>query len=186
MSGPSPESDITTLLTHDHEVLKHLSTGFKGLSPDDMDKRFRDLVFNLVRHEVAEERIVYPAVRSGVLPGDAVGSALMEEENEIEQLLAVLEHMDVDAGSFAEVLDGLQSKVLEHMRDEELNLFPLLRDLVSDMRRWELGDHYMRAVRSATTHPHPRIPNNRAGTMALEPIAAIVDRVRDAIRSSAR
>lgn len=185
MASPSPETDVVSLLTHDHEVLRHLTTGFEGLGQEQRAERLRDLTVNLVRHEVAEERIVYPAIRTDVLPGDAMASALIGEEKEIEGLLRDLEKLLPESDSFEAILDRVQSQVLGHMRDEELNLFPLLRRLEADVRRWELGARYLRAVRSAPTHPHPHAPDTRPGTLVAGPIAALVDRVRDAVHRSA-
>ncbi len=184
MSGPSPETDIVTLLAHDHDVLRHLVSGLQGLAPGELEKRFSDLRVNLVRHEMAEQRVVYPAIRTDVVAGPDVADELVKEESETEQLLSGLDQTPRDDGTFARVLDIAQSRILEHMRDEERNLFPLLRDLEADVRRWELGSHYLRAVRASPTHPHPHLPGGRSGTLATGWLAGVVDRLRDSLSRS--
>ena len=185
MTGPHPDSDIVPLLIHDHDVLKHLAAGLHRLDPGKRDQRLREWTVRLVRHETAEERVVYPAVRVDVLPGDAVAATLISQERAIEELIVALEKLDSDGPAFESVLDGLQTQMIEHIHDEEVSLFPLLRDLEADVHRWELGDRYARVIRAAPTHPHPHLPEHRPGIVVAEPIAALIDRVRDAVHRAA-
>jgi hypothetical protein len=184
VTGPHPDSDIVPLLTHDHDVLRHLTTGFSGLGPHERDMRLRDLTIQLVRHEFAEERVVHSAIRVDVLPGDAVTSILLAQETDIKELLATLKRLDSAGTAFDAVLDGLQTQVLEHFRDEEVRLFPLVLKLESDVRRWELGDKYASVIRTAPTSPHPHVPSSRPQILVAEPIAALIDRVRDSVQKA--
>lgn len=183
MSEARTGSGIVALLTHDHEVLRHLVTGFGQIDQGDWQEKIHDLTASLVRHEVAEQRVVYPAVRADVLSGDAVATALLAQEAEAEELLAALEKLDGVGGSFAAVLDQLQTLVLDHMRDEETLLFPLLRNLEDDVRQSELADRYTHAMAAAPTRPHPHAPDTPPGNAVMGPIAALVDRVRDAVQA---
>jgi hypothetical protein len=114
-----------------------------------------------------------------------VAAALLREEADLEELAATLERLDSAGDAFDAVLDGLQSQMIEHMRDEEVMLFPLLRNLEADVRRWDLGNRYARATATAPTRPHPRMPNTRPGIVFAEPIASLIDRVRDRVGSAA-
>ena len=181
MTGPAPETDIVALLLQDHAAIEELLTGYDGLTEGQKRERFGQLVQTLVRHETGEERIVYPAVRLDVLPGDEIARALLEQESEISLLLATAEKLAEDSSSFLEVLAGIEERLRGHMSSEELNLLPLLRNLEDDERRWELGDRYLRAVRSAPTHPHPHVPTSRAGMAVAEPIASLIDHTRDLV-----
>ena len=184
MTGPHPDSDIVPLLTHDHDVLRHLTAGFSGLGPHEREVRLRDLTIQLVRHEFAEERVVHSAIRVDVLPGDPIVQVLIAEENDIKELLATLERLEIAGPAFEAVLDGLQTQILEHFFDEEVRLFPLLRDLESDVRRWELGDKYASVIRTAPINPHPHVPSTRPQVLVAEPIAGLIDRVRDAVKKA--
>ena len=183
MSEARAGSGIVALLTHDHEVLRHLVTGFGQIDQEDWGKRFHDLTTSLLRHEVAEQRVLYPAVRTDVLPGDAVATALLAQEAEAEELLAALEKLDCVGGSFAAVLDQLQTLVLDHMRAEETILFPLLSNLENDVRQSELADRYTHAMAVAPTHPHPHAPDTPPGNAVMGAIAALFDRVRNAVHA---
>ena len=73
----------------------------------------------------------------------------------------------------------MQTLVLEHMREEQVHVLPLLHDLEDDIRRSELGERYLRAMAAAHTHPHPHLPNAAPGNVIAGPLAALVDRFRD-------
>jgi hemerythrin superfamily protein len=177
------EEDVVDLLTHDHDVLRRLVTGFGELDRSQWGPKFEKMTAYLVRHEDAEERVVYPALRADTLPGPMVANPLLAEEAEAENLLATLEKLDREGASFASVLDQLQTLVLEHMRDEEIAVFPLIRNLEDDIRRAELSDQYARAMAVAPTHPHPHAPDTPPGNVVLGPIAAVFDRIRDALHA---
>lgn len=65
----------------------------------------------LVRHEVAEERVVYAAVRVDVLPGDAVAAAVINKERDIDGLIVALEKLDSAEPAFESVLEGWQTEI---------------------------------------------------------------------------
>ncbi len=181
MTGPAPETDIVALLLQDHAAIEELLAGYEGLGDEQREDRFRELVHQLVRHEVAEERVVYPAVRLDVLPGEEVAQALLQQETEIELLLDAARKLDSGSDQLHEVLELVKERLLEHIRSEELHLLPLLRKLEADERRWELGYRYLKAVRSAPTRPHPHAPRSRAGLAVAGPIAAVIDWARDLV-----
>jgi hemerythrin superfamily protein len=180
---PELDGDVVTLLIHHHDQLRHLVTGFGELDQNEWGPKFQQMTAYLVRHEVAEERVVYPAVRTDINSGPLMVKPLLAEEAKAEELLATLEKLDSTGGSFASVLDQLQTLVIEHMSDEETILFPTIRDLEDDVRRAELSERYAHAMAAAPTHPHPHVPDQPLTQAALGPIAAVLDRMRDALHA---
>ena len=55
--------DLVTKLLADHEQVKQMFTRIESAPPDKAGEMFWELTHELVRHEVAEEEIVYPQVR---------------------------------------------------------------------------------------------------------------------------
>lgn len=56
----------------------------------------------------------------------------------------------------------------------------MLLGAVAVDERVELGRRYVKAKDAAPTHPHPHAPDTPPGNVVLGPVAALVDRVRDA------
>lgn len=174
------QSDIVELITEDHEALKSRLGEVTPAQGTDRDRVFRDLTEALVRHEVAEEVVVYPALRR-LDRGDAVADARISEQAEAESKLAELERFRSDTSEFATGFSQLQDSVLGHAQLEEREVLPMLAELPED-RRFELGHRYVRARSSAPTHPHPSAPDTPPGNVLAGPVAALFDRIRDAAR----
>jgi hemerythrin superfamily protein len=175
-------TDLIDLLLEDHKAAEALLAKV-GQTGEDQSALFDELVHDLVGHEVAEEEIVYPAVRS--LPeGDAVAAPRIVEQQKAEELLTKMEGMDRSSAEFADSLAHLRDEATAHAKAEEAEVFPLLRQNLTEDRLLHLGQAYKMAKAVAPTHPHPHAPNTPPGNIAAGSIAAVADRVRDAARSA--
>ena len=175
--------DLVEVLLEDHKAAKALLARV-GAVGEDQSALFDELVHDLVGHEVAEEEIVYPALRAEVPSGDALAEPRIAEQQKAEELLAKMEGMDRSGADFAQSLAHLRDEVLAHAQAEETEVFPELRQHLSDERSAVLATAYRTAKATAPTHPHPHAPNTPPGNIAAGGIAAVADRVRDAARSA--
>jgi hemerythrin superfamily protein len=179
MTTASPSDDVVDLLEEDHHLvearLSELDTAGAGARAE----LFWKLTNDLVRHEVAEEVVVYPALRK-VPGGDQIADARIAEQAEAEEKLAKMEKMDADSPEFVRELASLKKAVLEHAESEEKTAFAMLLGSLSLEQRAELGGRYLKAKEAAPTHPHPNAPDTPPGNVVLGPVAALVDRIRDA------
>lgn len=177
-------SDVLTLLKNDHQAVERLLGRFDDLPIASRDEYLCEVVHTLVGHEVAEERVVYPAIREEGLAGNEVADARLAEQAEAEQLLADMESQESASGAFTAKFKKLRDSVLAHAAAEESTAFPLLEMATTVDERKELGTRYEKAKDSAPTHPHPHAPDTPPGNKLLGPIAAILDRARDAVHSA--
>lgn len=184
MANESNEGrDLIALLLEDHAKAKRLleQIGDPGVEQESL---FRQIVKDLATHEVAEEEVVYPAVRSWVKDGEALADARIDEQQQAEVLLASMERMDPASPEFRSSLEELRSAVLEHATHEETEVFPALRRDVAPERLATLAQAYTVAKALAPTHPHPNAPSNFPGNVLVGPAIAIVDRAYDVVRSA--
>lgn len=138
----------------------------------------------LAVHETAEEEVVHPAARR-VLDGgnDGLVDDRLAEENEAKQLLSQLEDLQPSDPRFLELLEDLRLAVLAHARSEERYEFMQLRDKTDAATLQMMAAAVKAAEKSAPTHPHAGV-ESAATNLAAGPIAAIVDRVKDAVRGT--
>ncbi len=183
MSGSGDmHSDLVKLLVEDHQGAKGLLEKFETVPADRRDEAFCELTYELVRHEVAEEEVVYPAVRHYVDGGDDLADMRIAEQSKAEELLAEIEKVGVMSPEFPAMFSTLRSEVLAHAEAEEQSVFPELSSAVKADELFTLGQRYNLARRTAPTHPHPHAPDTPPGNLVMGPVAAVVDRVRDAVR----
>ena len=162
--------DIVDLLSQDHEEAKQLLEQITGAAPSARETLFWELVPELVRHEVAEEVVVYPRIRSDAPDGDAEVEPRLKEQREAEEMLSAMEKLDPASDEFAQKLTKLRNDVLDHAEAEEQNIFPLLRALEHEEERTELGARYERAKASARRPIPTRTPRTRPrGTSSWVP-----------------
>lgn len=176
-------TDLIELLLEDHKAAEAL-LGKVGQPDVDQSELFDELVHDLVGHEVAEEEIVYPVVRSSIPQGDALADARIGEQQKAEELLSEMEKMDHNSPEFSSSMTKLRDEVLAHAQAEEREVFSKLKEQLNDDRRSTLGQAYRTAKATAPTHPHPHAPNTPPGNMAAGSIAAVADRVRDAAKAA--
>lgn len=174
--------DIVRLLQEDHRLVEQRLAELDTAGAATRGELFWKLTNDLVRHEVAEEIVVYPALRK-VPGGDQVADARIAEQSDAEEQLAKMEKMDAESPAFVRELATLRASVLEHAKAEEETAFPMLEGSVPPDQRVELGQRYVKAKDAAPTHPHPHAPDSPPGNVVMGPVAALVDRLRDAAAS---
>jgi hemerythrin superfamily protein len=177
--------DIVTVLLSDHKKVEQMLSRMEEASTAQAGELFWELTNDLVRHEVAEEEIVYPEVRKSVPNGERLADARIKEQSAAEELLAEMEKAGPDDDQFYARFTKLRRAVLEHAEKEETLIFEPLRQALDEKRREQLGQRYEKAKAAAPTHPHPAAPDTPPGNLALGPVAALVDRARDAMHKVA-
>lgn len=185
MTGSTNPQTIVEVLMRDHGKVEALLARLDSEPQSGMEQYFCELREELVRHEVAEEMIVYPAFRTRVPLSNAIADARVAEQAEAERVLADLDGADPTTAVFRERLTALRSDVLTHARAEENEVFPLMKRAIPHKEMVALAENYEKALMLAPTHPHPHAPDTPPGNIVLGPIAALVDHFRDAMRGAA-
>ncbi|HUA95319.1 MAG TPA: hemerythrin domain-containing protein [Acidimicrobiales bacterium] len=175
---------LNELVLDDHKRIEELLDRFDQLPRQRRAEAFRELTEALVQHEVAEEEVVYPAVRKFLVSGDELAGRRIEEQAAAEELLAQMERTVSDDVGFMQLFVNLRDAVTEHAAAEETTVLPDLARTATPDVLLQLGEQYEWAKSAAPTHPHPHLPHVPPGNLALGTVAAVIDRIRDAIRKA--
>jgi hemerythrin superfamily protein len=176
-------TDIVQLLLADHHDVEELLNRFDSIGPEDRADVFARVVIDLVAHEVAEEHVIYPIIRHAP-EGEVEAKTRIAEESASERLLIDLQKLDPTSAEFATKFATLRDAVLAHAHAEEATTFPLLTELEDTESRIALGGRYKHAKSVAPTHPHPHAPHSPPGNLVLDPVAALFDRARNAMKGA--
>jgi hemerythrin superfamily protein len=175
--------DVIQELTTDHREVEEIFAQIEALPIG--DKRRKDLAdqatIELVRHSVAEEMYLYPAVRRFVPDGDAIADREIQDHAEAERTMKDLEGCQADDPQFDQLIGRLMREIREHVTDEEQNLFPQLSRSAGKEELDQLGEKVRTAKKTAPTRPHPAAPDTPPANKLLAPGAGMVDRIRDAL-----
>jgi hemerythrin superfamily protein len=173
------DRDAIGFLLRQHQEIRGLFQEVERAQGTEKKDAFHRLLRLLAVHETAEELVVHPRARS--VAGDEVVEARLAEERQAKEVLARLDDMSPDDPGFEYLFRQLRSAVVSHAEHEEREEFPRLRQTQSPDSLEQMGQALRAAEAAAPTRPHPDV-NTPAENLAAGPIAAVVDRVRDAIR----
>jgi len=173
------DQDVVDVLTGDHRQVEGLITEIRRAESGPDRRELADvLIAELVRHSVAEEMHVYPAMRKHLPDGDEAVEHDVEEHKELEATMKQLEGADADGDDFARLIDELATILSDHVQDEESEQFPKLREAVPH-DELELADKVRAAKEAAPTRPHPASPNAELFHKTAGPGVGMIDRLRD-------
>jgi hemerythrin superfamily protein len=173
-------ADVVDVLTTDHHEVTALIGEIWATPDPEVRRDLADTVISeLVRHSVAEEMYVYPAMRTHLPDGDAAVEHDTAEHKELEATMKELEAVDASDARFTEVLRQLETILADHVADEERDQFPQLRARIPRDELVQLAEKVESAKKIAPTRPHPGAPNNQVFHKLVGPGVGLVDRLRD-------
>jgi hemerythrin-like domain-containing protein len=182
MTEAAFEQDVVDILTSDHHEVLDLIQQIKATTVADDRRDMTDTVISeLVRHSVAEEMYVYPAMRKHLENGAEAVQHDIAEHKELETTMKALEGVDAGSHQFVGLIAQLEDILRDHISDEENEQFPELRAKIPRLELVEMAKKVNAAKEVAPTRPHPAAPNNQLFHKLVGPGVGMVDRLRDAL-----
>jgi hemerythrin superfamily protein len=137
--------DIFTLLHEDHEnvslIFKKIESMKSKETAQTQEQLFKELYTELELHAKVEEDVVYPVFKKYGETRQIVEESVREHK-EIDRLLAELKGMRPDDQKWMGKLGELQRKVEHHVKEEEEQLFPQGRKVISEEQASQLGESF--------------------------------------------
>ncbi|WP_331763129.1 MULTISPECIES: hemerythrin domain-containing protein [unclassified Streptomyces] len=138
---------IDELMT-DHREVEEMFGRIQAMTAGGQQLRDQvdEVTIELVRHSVAEEQYLYPAVREHIDGGDRLADKEIADHGRVEKILKQLERVDTDDPQMSTMLQQLMDEVAAHVQDEENNIFPMLRRACTPKQLDDLGDTCTRGI----------------------------------------
>ncbi len=140
----SDQSDvgIRDLIRADHNKVNMLFSEIEGTNdPQKLQEYFGQIYKDLTAHAEAEEQVVYPAMRAYYTDTQE----LYDEQAEMKQILSQIKALSPAASEFKERIRQLKDAVQAHVRQEENDMFPKLRDHFSDAQQEQMATQFKTA-----------------------------------------
>jgi hemerythrin superfamily protein len=174
------DPDVVDILTVDHREMVDLLDQINHSSDATERRDLADaLIAEVMRHAVAEEMFVYPAVEEHVPNGTEQVEHDKEEHQEIVETMKQIESMDASDPGFMERIQQLGKQLRHHADDEESDQFPELRAHLSREQLVKMGEKVQMAKKVAPTRPHPSAPHSALFHKTVGPGVGMIDRLRD-------
>lgn len=142
VSRSDDEMSIRDLIRMDHTKVNTLFMQIQGTDdPQKLQEYFGQIYKDLSAHSEAEEQIVYPAVRSYYQETQD----LYNEQAEMKQMLEQIKSLNPSAPNFKDNVKQLMDAVMHHVRQEETEMFPKIRDNFSDEQQKQMATEFKTA-----------------------------------------
>jgi hemerythrin superfamily protein len=179
--------NVIDLLTTDHQEVRGLVDQLLMTSEPEKRRELADTIIGqLVRHSVAEETIVYPAMLAHLANGKEAVEHDTQEHKELEAVMKEMEDCQVGEPGFLDLVRRLKGVLDDHVADEEQEQFPELRASVPADQLEAMGTQVVALKKVAPTRPHPNAPNNALFHLTVGPGVGLVDRLRDALSTKTK
>ncbi len=173
-------TDVIDILTTDHKEMIALLGQIEHTADASQRRDLADtLIAEVMRHAVAEEMYVYPAIEEHVPNGAEEVEHDKQEHQEIVQVMKQIEDVEASDPSFMELVRQLETHLRHHANDEESKQFPQLRAHIPAERLVDMGQKVENAKKLAPTRPHPSAPHSELFHKTVGPGVGMVDRLLD-------
>jgi hemerythrin superfamily protein len=165
----------------DHRELINYYNQYK--STGDM-KWYNQFVYELCRHSVGEELILYPLLESLGPKGKDLTYKARRDHHNVKELLSQMESMVHGPKEyFDRKFDSLIADLFQHMKNEEEVDLKLIADSLSLEDRLIYGEKFQNRKKIVPTRPHPLVPERPVILEeAMGLLTAPLDKFRDLFR----
>jgi len=181
--------DAITLLKDDHKTVEQLFRRYEKAG-DRAHAEKRNIVERFTEalsvHAAIEEQLFYPVVRATVPGTEDMALESLEEHHIVKWVLSELEHMEPEDERFDAKVTVLIENVRHHVKEEEQDFFPKVRDELGRDALSHLGDAMVEAKKTAPTRPHPRSPDSPPGNVVVGAAVGVADRIGDTVSGLAQ
>lgn len=151
------EYDGLQTLIDDHNAVRELfDLYWSTQSIDDRESIKNQIIKALCIHDTIERLYLYPLVEQ--MWGSDYANEYREEHEELAQTLYLIDHLSVSHPNHDELMSEALNQIAQHLDEEEGQLFPALREELSEEELQELGFSLDMERNNAPTHPHPGAP----------------------------
>ncbi|KAF2123365.1 HHE domain-containing protein [Dothidotthia symphoricarpi CBS 119687] len=182
-------STVTEVLTEDHRALETYYNEIVN-NPDDIDHQTRygnQFTWELARHSVAEELLIYPAMEKYMgEEGKAHAEKDRKQHHKLKELLKEFQNMSATDTAYVPHLKELWSFLGQHIKEEEKDDLPALERALSSSDNKgvseTLAKNFSRTKMLVPSRSHPSAGENPLFEGAMGLLFAPIDHVADIFR----
>jgi len=177
--------DVVSIIMEEHRLVEALGARFEK---ETNDKEKAGCAHNIIKllsiHAVCEEAALYPWMRKNLPDGEKLVKHAIKEHQEIKEDLYAFDQMSVGDAGYDAKLRKLLRDTDHHVKEEESDLLPMLKQRASAPEMHEMTQSFINAQSMAPSRPHPSAPTEPPQNKIVAAATMPIDAVRDAGRFS--
>ncbi|KIV84186.1 hypothetical protein PV11_06153 [Exophiala sideris] len=174
---------VSGAIKHDHAELKDYYNKIMNSVDKDTQTRYQNqFTWELARHSIGEELVVYPAMEKYVDGGKDMAENDRADHREVKELLYEFQHLSASDPDFKPTLQRLWATLSKHIEEEESNDLPALEKSLPEGESDSMARSFARTKMFVPTRSHPGAPDRPPFETVAGLMAAPLDRLGDLFR----
>ncbi|KAI0777629.1 hypothetical protein BD413DRAFT_518407 [Trametes elegans] len=177
-------STLFLSIKEDHEEMYEYHDQYKrARERGDVDAQARwarQLTWEIARHAVGEEIVVYPLMEKHLGDnGVELADHDRREHQSVKEQLYKLEGLQPGSEEYHRLITSVMESLHHHNDDEEIKDLPLLEPAIGEDASKEAAQSFKKTKRLVPTRTHPAIPNKPPFETLLGLLEAPIDKIKD-------
>ncbi|RAH69838.1 HHE domain protein [Aspergillus aculeatinus CBS 121060] len=174
---------ISDAIKSDHRDLEEAYNNILTAASDDEKRRWQNqFTWELARHSIGEELVLYPAMEEHLTDGKAMADKDRAEHKTVKDHLEKFQNLKPDDAEFIPTLQGLWGSLSQHIKEEEeQDLVKLEANLDNEVSK-AMVSSFKRTKMFVPTRSHPSAPDKPPFETVAGLLAAPIDHIRDLFR----
>ncbi|KAJ5574101.1 uncharacterized protein N7459_008528 [Penicillium hispanicum] len=182
-AAPAAHVRILPAIKHDHRELEsHCHKILTSTDPDEQTRFQNQFTWELARHAIAEELVIYPAIAKHVKGGQQLADKNRVEHQEIKEQLKTFQGLASTDPRFVPTLEALREDLGRHIQQEENEDLMQLEEALSQADSEGLTRSLDRTKMFVPSRSHPRAPSKPPFETVAGLLTAPVDMLGDMLR----
>ncbi|KAJ5322320.1 hypothetical protein N7452_010609 [Penicillium brevicompactum] len=174
---------ISDAIKKDHQDIKSYYDKIVNSSDRDEQKRFQNLfTWELARHSIGEELIVYPVFEKMLSDGVAMANKDRKEHLKVKEQLKAFQNLRPSETQFIPTIKELMENLSEHIEEEETDDLPKLEAALSQEDSQGYAKTFGRTKMFVPSRSHPSAPDKPPFETVVGLMTAPIDHLADLFR----
>ncbi|KAI8949070.1 hypothetical protein F4801DRAFT_603792 [Xylaria longipes] len=172
---------VSEAIREDHKQLKdYYNHVVSSKNPDEQERYGNAFIWELARHSIAEEIVVYPAFERDIQDnGKGIADKDRAQHQDIKEKLYQFQKLKPKDDAYLPTLKRLFEDLQHHIKEEEENDLVKLENQLSLTESKELSHSFERTKMLTPTRSHPSAPNTPPFETVVGLMTAPMDKIRD-------
>ncbi|KAL1953563.1 hypothetical protein VTO42DRAFT_2590 [Malbranchea cinnamomea] len=157
----------------------------KIINPTNEDEQVRaqnQFVWELARHSIGEELVVYPALEKHVEGGKQLAERDRQEHQVVKEMLKKFQDMKPSEPNYISTIKNLMDNLSQHIKEEESEDLVKLEQALDQADSESLANSFHRTKAFVPTRSHPSAPSKPPFETAVGLMTAPIDHLMDLFR----
>ncbi|KAJ5808442.1 hypothetical protein N7474_009711 [Penicillium riverlandense] len=174
---------ISDAIKQDHREIESYYEQIVGTSDETEQTKYQNqFTWELARHSIGEELVVYPAFEKYVSGGVELANKDRQDHQSVKEQLKIFQNLKPSDPRFIPTIKALMEDLSKHIKEEETNDLPKLEEALSQEDSEGYSTSFGRTKMFVPSRSHPSAPDKPPYETVVGLLTAPIDHLADLFR----